>query len=343
MSEKMSWTELRKAVAKRIGTTEKEAALFLNALVPAIKEGLQQDGTVRINGLGTLSLKEMAPRKSVNVNTGEQITIPGYKKVTFTAEAAMRDTLDHVKIDPIQKLGEQAIEIMGIIGELKEMEKGEAPIPSVPDTLSPKRDDVAKGKGEEEKQEEKREEEKREEKKPAISRPWLTAGITVLCFAAVLAGGFLFAGYQFKNWVEGLHQKVGAEAPIPSVPDTLSPKRDEVAKGKGENDETSGASETSENRVDSRTNATIPDLSETLATVELNQDSRLAWLSYKHYGTKDLWVIIYEANKDVLPSPHKIAVGTPIRIPKLSEEWLDMNRPETRAVVDSLKEIWERK
>lgn len=328
MSEKMSWTELRKAVAKRIGTTEKEAALFLNALVPAIKEGLQQDGTVRVNGLGTFALKEMAPRKSVNVNTGEQITIPGYKKVTFTAEAAMRDTLDHVKIDPIQKLGEQAIEIMGIIGELKEMEKGE------------------EGKREEEKREEEKREEKREEKKPAISRPWLTAGITVLCFAAVLAGGFLFAGYQFKNWVEGLHQKVGAEAPIPSVPDTLSPNRDDVAKGKGEETNsdsdtcsTSWASETSE----AGGNVAFPDLSETLTTVELNQDSRLAWLSYKYYGTKDLWVIIYEANKDVLPSPHKIAVGTPIRIPKLSEEWLDMSRPESKAVVDSLKGVWERK
>ena len=81
MADKLSWTELRRALAVRAGVSEKKAGAFLQAFQVQLVEALKQDKQVKINGLGTFKLQAVAPRKSVNVKTGEEITIPGYNKI----------------------------------------------------------------------------------------------------------------------------------------------------------------------------------------------------------------------------------------------------------------------
>ena len=72
--EKLSWTELRKSIAERINADEKEVAAFMSALIPAITKALREDRQVRITNLGTFKLQSVAPRRSVNVATGEAFT-----------------------------------------------------------------------------------------------------------------------------------------------------------------------------------------------------------------------------------------------------------------------------
>ena len=81
MAEKLSWSELRRALAVRAGVSEKTAGAFLNGLVNQLINGLKSDKQVKINGLGTFKLQAVAPRKSVNVSTGEEIIIEGYNKL----------------------------------------------------------------------------------------------------------------------------------------------------------------------------------------------------------------------------------------------------------------------
>ena len=69
---------------------------------------------------------------------------------------------------------------------------------------------------------------------------------------------------------------------------------------------------------------------------EVGKDSRLAWIAYKYYGQKDLWVFIYEANRDIISHPSKVRPGQYIRIPELSEEYRNLYNPELRELVDSL-------
>ena len=129
---RLSWTELRRALANRAGVTEKEANAFLNAFNAQLIEGLKSDKQVKVNGLGSFKLQAFAPRKSVNVTTGEEITIEGYNKVAFVPEAGIRELVESSKIakienspalDPIQKLGAQAEEIVDILGELGQSPK----------------------------------------------------------------------------------------------------------------------------------------------------------------------------------------------------------------------------
>lgn len=67
---------------------------FLRLFVETIEKGLQEDGIVKIKGLGAFKLAEMGERSSVDVNTGERIVIKGHTKVTFTPDSAMKELIN---------------------------------------------------------------------------------------------------------------------------------------------------------------------------------------------------------------------------------------------------------
>ena len=68
----------------------------------------------------------------------------------------------------------------------------------------------------------------------------------------------------------------------------------------------------------------------------VGENSRLAWIAYKYYAQKDLWVFIYEANRDIIKHPAHVRPGQYIRIPDLTEEYRNLYNPELRQLVDSL-------
>ena len=138
MADKLSWSELRRALAQRANISEKDANTFLTAFNAQLLEALKTEKQVKINGLGTFKLQAVAPRKSVDVTTGNEITIEGYNKVSFVPEAGVKELIEKVEageaveaLDPIQKLGAQADEIVDILGDLGELpkeEKAEEPV-----------------------------------------------------------------------------------------------------------------------------------------------------------------------------------------------------------------------
>ena len=73
-----------------------------------------------------------------------------------------------------------------------------------------------------------------------------------------------------------------------------------------------------------------------IATEEVGKNSRLAWIAYKYYEEKDLWVFIYEANRDVLSHPSRVRPGQKLRIPALDKRYRDLSNPELQQLVDSL-------
>ena len=131
MADKLSWTDLRHALALRAGVNEKKAGAFLSAFQDQLIEVLKTDKQVKINGLGTFKVQAVAPRKSVNVNTGEEIIIEGYNKLVFAPEAGVKELVEKQpkEIDPLKKLGAQAEEIVDILGDLGQSPKEEVKEP----------------------------------------------------------------------------------------------------------------------------------------------------------------------------------------------------------------------
>ena len=151
MADKLSWSELRRALAQRANISEKDANTFLTAFNAQLLEALKTEKQVKINGLGTFKLQAVAPRKSVDVTTGSEITIEGYNKVSFVPEAGVKELIEKVEageaveaLEPIQKLGAQADEIVDILGDLGELpkeEKAEEPVEEAAPVEEPKEEE----------------------------------------------------------------------------------------------------------------------------------------------------------------------------------------------------------
>ena len=391
MADKLSWTELRRLLANRAGVSEKEANLFLNAFNVQIVEALKQDKQVKINGLGTFKLQAVAPRKSVNVTTGEEILIEGYNKIAFTPEVGVKELVEKTSlgadqsptvspttetIDPLQKLGEQAAEIVDLLADLGQAVKEEAyPQPVYGRSDAPRcsfRSDCQaeailhpEGKGEESGEVKVESQEaypqpvygrsdaprcsfrsdcqaeailhpkgKGEEvianpepKKSHIGRNICIA--ILLCL--LIAGGvgyYFFPQYIAKcvDWAKAL---IPTAETTCVVTDTISSIQEVVV-------------------TDTIAEEVIPDadtctievpIYEELITIEpMHKNSRLAWMAMRYYGAKIYWPYLYDANKDCINNPNDIEVGTPIRVPRLTEAQLDTTLQSTINTLQYLRE-----
>ena len=339
-NEKLTWLELRKAVAEYANTSEQEAGMFLNALLDGVNEGLKTDKLVKIKGLGSFSLKAVAPRKSVNIATGEAFTIEGYNKLTFSAESMLKESvekrIEHPKTeavmaeinnDPIKKLGEQANEIVDILAEL-----GQAvnPVPDVTEVieepekqeeqempLQPEVQETEEAKDIEEQVEETQEPIKVEtpSQPPMVSKQtgkchkWVCWLIAALLLLGIIGAGIYFRETLIQWWqcmqdCQPTEEVVIEEVIEEPVIIALADKPREYINFIG--------------------------------IERVGDNSRLAWIAYKYYAQKDLWVFIYEANRDIIKHPAHVRAGQYIRIPDLTEEYRNLYNPELKQLVDSL-------
>ena len=94
MDAKLNHSDLSALLAKEAGMSLVKAELLTKTVFDLIIEGLEQDGIVKINGLGTFKLTEVASRSSVNVNTGEKFEIKGHKKLVFTPADSLKDSVN---------------------------------------------------------------------------------------------------------------------------------------------------------------------------------------------------------------------------------------------------------
>ena len=334
MAEHLTLVSLRKALSARSNVSEKVADDFLASLTSTIQEGLQKDGSVTVNGLGTFKLQDMPARESVNVTTGERITIAGHKKVVFVEEtkrplSGSPLTRERVitprpmkerkgaglskeePIDPIQKLGEQAEEIKGILSELNAMEPTDRPLALTEERPQAEPADRPLTLTED-----------RNQKQEKPFNPWLTGLITIGVFAMLLVIAYFILRHRIVNWADSMRSNI--EQRVSTTPEEPA-ATDVQAVIPAEEPQPAATAETTEAAPapaspwmdDSRRRFT-----EFMPEETVGQDSRLAWVAKKRYGEKAYWVFIYEVNRDRLNAPDHVLPGMKLRVPKLPKELL---------------------
>lgn len=92
--DRMSVAEIAKAVAAKHGLTQENAEAFVLGFFDVLNSGLHADKSVKVRGLGTFKIVDVRERESVNVNTGERVTIEGHGKISFTPDPIMRDLVN---------------------------------------------------------------------------------------------------------------------------------------------------------------------------------------------------------------------------------------------------------
>ena len=94
MDAKLNQSDLISLLAKECNISVAKAEVFTKNFFDIVIEGLEQDGIVKINGLGTFKVTDVASRGSVNVNTGEKIEIKGHRKLTFIPADALKEQVN---------------------------------------------------------------------------------------------------------------------------------------------------------------------------------------------------------------------------------------------------------
>ncbi len=94
MDAKLNHSDFSALLAKQCNISATKADNFTKAFFDILVEGLESDGIVKINGLGTFKMVDVASRGSVNVNTGEKIEIKGHRKLTFLPADTLKDNVN---------------------------------------------------------------------------------------------------------------------------------------------------------------------------------------------------------------------------------------------------------
>lgn len=94
MENRISISELAEVIAREKDVSEEQAVKFVRLFFETIEDCLLRDKIVKIKGLGTFKIVDVADRESIDVNTSARILIQGHSKVTYTPDTALRDRVN---------------------------------------------------------------------------------------------------------------------------------------------------------------------------------------------------------------------------------------------------------
>ena len=131
MDAKMNHSDLSALLAKELNISIAKSEQFTKAFFDLIIEGLAEDGIVKINGLGTFKVADVASRSSVDVNTGAKIEIKGHKKLTFTPADSLKEEVNRpfAMFEPVEVDESYQDEVDN--GENEDREVATAPVETV--------------------------------------------------------------------------------------------------------------------------------------------------------------------------------------------------------------------
>ena len=435
--DKISSQEIIDLVSSKAAVSKRAAEEFLKVMISTIEDALIAGEIVKVKNFGTFKLQWNEPRKSVNVQTGEDIILSGYHKVNFTPDAQLRDLVNepfaHLEpislddeviepvsvgtepvLDPLRTLNEQANEIKDIlaqinglskniqvedyfkidetetkepieveeVNEIDEIKEEDVEAELIQQILQEERVEIVEIQQEEVIQPVEQsnvthveepvfqetiynqpiEEGKEiivisnpEELKPKKRKAWLWVLIILLVLTG--SGFVLYYFYPPVNrFVDSNYNK--AKFSVLKLSENIS-MTDML-------NTVSGWFISKPKKVDVPETVVIPKDTNSMDSIELKpqvdslqmlfdnprvytvfvgserikQGSRLTIMSRRYYGNKNFWVYIYEANREHIPNPDDIPVGTLIKIPKLDPRLIDASNDRCIQKAKQLHDIY---
>ena len=195
----------------------------------------------------------------------------------------------------------------------------------------------------------------KEEKKEKPFRGWLVACITVLSLIILLFICGLFLQNKIEEWADMLNGQMNAEQ---AMVDNEATPQDEALSATANADvfadeSSDSVANTADEAVGNGDSSALAETPKALPQTDfykeriytefigfetVREGSRLTWIAKKFYDNKELWVFIYEANKDKIKNPSTVTVGTQLKIPALPDELFDPNNMKAQHLIKKLQE-----
>lgn len=368
MNEKITLPALITLLSDKSGKTKKQCEDFLREFFNTIVDTLAEGENVRVKGLGTFKVITVEARKSVNVNTGEQMEIPSHRKIVFIPAKELAEEVN----SPFAMF--ESVEIPeeedGSGEKFEDENSGDTEVAPDSEENEPNADDVPEPQGEyvieEEtvlenvdapenhsapetelqelrKQEviEKPEEpgEPQEPEEPEVeafaeampktkSYRFLIGFACGLAFAALLCLGAYV--FFFDNIFKNYHSEVtDAKIENPAVQKQIATTNSTASSSAKAQQPADNATVKPAEKVGAEEPAeTAPTLPSDIVYDTITKTRYLTTMAKDHYGNYNLWPYIYEENKKILGHPDRIKPGTRIVVPPLSKYGVDPKNPE---------------
>ncbi|MDO4715132.1 MAG: HU family DNA-binding protein [Bacteroidales bacterium] len=94
MKHKLTINDLADRMVLATGLSYDKVEAYLDAFFAQTEEVLLAEHLVKIKGLGDFKISGIAPRTSVDVNTGKPIVIKGHARISFSADNAVNEKLN---------------------------------------------------------------------------------------------------------------------------------------------------------------------------------------------------------------------------------------------------------
>lgn len=365
MNEKITLPALITLLSDKTGKTKKQCEDFLREFFNTIVDTLAEGENVRVKGLGTFKVITVEARKSVNVNTGEQMEIPSHRKIVFIPAKELAEEVnspfamfESVEIpEEEEESGEKSgDENSGDMEVAPDSEENEAIEPNADDVPEPQGEYVIEegtiienvdapenhSAPETEREEPRRQEviEKPEEpEEPEVeafaeampktkSYRFLIGFACGLAFAALLClGAYVFF---FDNIFKNYHSEVtDAKIENPAVQKQIVTTDSTTSSSAKAQQPADTATVKPAEKVGAEEPAeTAPTLPSDIVYDTITKTRYLTTMAKDHYGNYNLWPYIYEENKKILGHPDRIKPGTRIVVPPLSKYGVDPKNPE---------------
>lgn len=331
MDAKLNHSDFSALLSKHLEISVSKAEHFTKAFFDILIEGLDSDGIVKINGLGTFKMIDVASRGSVNVNTGEKIEIKGHRKLTFIPADTLKDKINQpfAMFEPVEvdddyvddaddsvEQEEQTIvlvEQQPVVEELHTDELAEA-VEEPADEPA----DAAEQPNEEPKEtieqptDESAEATKQQEieKNERSSKVYIYAAISTLLLIIAV---FLFFVFDRKETVEE-----GKSLAVVAEPDTIKPQIADTLVAQPSIAEDFVIVEAMNSLTLSKItieDTTIYSIKGTKAVHRVGLDETLTKISLLYFEDKRFWPYIVQYNK--IKNYNSLEIGTELLIPNL--------------------------
>ena len=91
---KMNKKDIVEAVHAKVGFSKRETAAMVDKAFELLRVALAEGDSVLISGFGKFSVRERKAHKGRNPKTGETITLPARKVVTFKVSRVLKERIN---------------------------------------------------------------------------------------------------------------------------------------------------------------------------------------------------------------------------------------------------------
>ncbi len=352
MNDKITLPDLIDLLAAQSGTTKKESETFLKEFFALASDVITSGEPLKISGLGTFKPLWVEARASVNVQTGQPFEIPGHYKLSFTPDKSLREAVNSAFSAFGVEVLDDDVDITALQSDLPpvEPEESEEELPVkqeektsecvVPENRSEGDSAVEEKQTESESEVAVLPDEKDERQPDAGNMPenkgcelseeyqtcictnrrarwkgYISGFLSASCIMLLI--GFGVVSYLWYNHPvrkpKPVAEKIADRVNQPQEPAVVMDVEE-----RQENPET----------IPSGAQPAIADSKPDPVVETMRQGVYLTTLALRHYGDKAFWVYIYQENRQNIPNPNRVRIGTKIVIPPAEKYGIDARSPE---------------